>query len=586
MALTNCTISSSATVSGKTGGAILGTTTATLTITPSTNFVVTASAFTNNTAENVAIQNIAFSDTTSGGAVGNTVLVTITFNPGYTMPSANQSFVIDIDGAATERSYTIAGTYSTTSTNVSESDNTNTAYSQTYQDDGRGGFSIATLFTKVLTPSTNFSFANNEPTYSITSSYPELYSVSISGSGSGARTVVVTFKATTGIDISGDKIDITAHPLPSDPTLSSVITAYKIERKAISIKGETRKLYIYGRGNYDLTVAHDQETGTYGTGVLNSGATTIKTLTNQTIDSTTGVDEISIDFPEATTDETFVFTITPNSTTTATSIADSIKTNHNSAVFTVEQKKDVVFSFTASGTSYSSIAVTANGGAASATGTVTGQYNTTTPTSRDGTQGTPFNFTWTVSHASAVLDAFMQADGSSNFFTNLTANGWIIVVDSVTYGNLGSRTAVTFAVAGRILGYGTADTTSVFDLDVPIERGQTRSDANMTAYVIATDANSSSNYITATAADLTKGGSVSTVYHRTHTIDSVQTGEYVYKFYHKASTDTYNVSAGAPSTLTNNNYYKYKKGTTSDSNQPFMAKWTTGGVVTDRNKTS
>jgi len=172
MALTNCTITASASVA-KTAGQLLGTTSMLLTITPNTGYVVSASNFTNNTAATIEIQSIVLSDSDRGGTNENTVLVTVNLNPSYTMTAADLALVIDIDGAATLKTFSVAGTYDVNvGSNITPTASVNTAYSNSANLGTQ-----ETLFTKTLTAGSLYHFANT-PTCTLNVSDTSSYSIS------------------------------------------------------------------------------------------------------------------------------------------------------------------------------------------------------------------------------------------------------------------------------------------------------------------------------------------------------------------------------------------------------------------------
>lgn len=82
-----------------------------LDITPNPGYVVSASNFTINEAEQAEIyteglpddiESAAFTDTTQPGAIGNIVKCTLTLASGFTMPSNDLLLNVDIDGSAEE----------------------------------------------------------------------------------------------------------------------------------------------------------------------------------------------------------------------------------------------------------------------------------------------------------------------------------------------------------------------------------------------------------------------------------------------------------------------------------------------------
>tara|TARA_R100000406_G_scaffold38765_1_gene25767 strand:- start:2317 stop:4167 length:1851 start_codon:yes stop_codon:yes gene_type:complete len=74
---------------------------ASLTITPVSNYVVQASDFSIGDALPSSVQSVTFADTGIANQPGNTVIATVNLAPSFTVPNSNFTITVDIDGNAT-----------------------------------------------------------------------------------------------------------------------------------------------------------------------------------------------------------------------------------------------------------------------------------------------------------------------------------------------------------------------------------------------------------------------------------------------------------------------------------------------------
>ena len=72
----------------------------TLTITPDAGYVVSAIDFQHGSSSSSDLNGVSFSDSTTAGALGNTVVCAVGVDANYTMPGANTTLGIDIEGDA------------------------------------------------------------------------------------------------------------------------------------------------------------------------------------------------------------------------------------------------------------------------------------------------------------------------------------------------------------------------------------------------------------------------------------------------------------------------------------------------------
>jgi biopolymer transport protein ExbD len=295
MALTNCTINSDSLI--KTGGSAIGSDNAQLIITPNSGYVVSASNFTVDPASITGVSSISLSDSTSAGAVGNTVLVDVDLDDTYVMPSQDTTITIDVDGSADLIQYSIAGTYDTDVTNATPSSETDTAYSAT------GNYGVqTTLFIKSFTASSGYYFAT-PPSAQIITGNTNHYSITHTDTNDSegnlvtrAFTVKYTFQ---NYNVSGDDISFTASAIEI-PDETAEITAYNVNTDNIVEQGETRSYTVYGGPGAVFSVT-----------VVDSGSTTIDSISNITMPST-GSYTYNITFPSISSggSETYTITIT------------------------------------------------------------------------------------------------------------------------------------------------------------------------------------------------------------------------------------------------------------------------------------
>ena len=113
MAITNCSIPTNLQTFVNDGGSAIGADVAELIIVPNTGYTVRASSFADNTGSQSWLSGITLTDTDTAltgatgypnadvyypyGTTANTVKITVTLNPLYTMPNADTTLTVDID---------------------------------------------------------------------------------------------------------------------------------------------------------------------------------------------------------------------------------------------------------------------------------------------------------------------------------------------------------------------------------------------------------------------------------------------------------------------------------------------------------
>ena len=227
-----------------------------LTLTPDAGYSITHSNFSASSLPS-EISSVAFAQN------GELVIATVNFATNFVMPANNVNLLIDIDGSAQLKNYTIAGVYSTTETNTTSSSVSNVAYSNS------GNYTTSELmFTKTFTASsatgTGFSgyYFEQEPYINFSSmdlfGDTSNYTVTTSKTYSSGKLTSKTFNISytyPAKNVSGDSISFIANAVKIyiEPL---EIKSYSIVKNNLSKFGETRALRVYGApgSKFDLTI--------------------------------------------------------------------------------------------------------------------------------------------------------------------------------------------------------------------------------------------------------------------------------------------------------------------------------------------
>lgn len=227
-----------------------------LTLTPDPGYSITHSNFSASSLPS-QISGVTFAQN------GELVVATATFATNFIMPANNVNLLIDIDGSAQLKNYTIAGVYSTTETNTTSSNVSNVAYSN------NGNYKTSELmFTKTFTASsatgTGFSgyYFEQEPYINFSSmdlfGETSNYTVTTSKTYSSGKLTSKTFNISytyPAKNVSGDSISFVANAVKIH-TEPLEIKSYSIVKNNLSKFGETRALRVYGApgSKFDLTI--------------------------------------------------------------------------------------------------------------------------------------------------------------------------------------------------------------------------------------------------------------------------------------------------------------------------------------------
>ena len=453
MALTNCTITESSLT--KVGGAQIGSDNIQLVITPNSGYVVSATAFTNNTGTLSGISSISFSNSGTANTVGNTVLVAVDLTDTFVMPSADTTLTIDIDGAAILRSYALAGSYTTVEANTTTSSGT-TNYNAT------GNFEQqVTVFTKTFTAASGHYFPELTIGQGLKGGLINIISddnfqrtnITFSNTlDSSGRIIACTFTVKYTFpneDISGQQIYFEAK---AEAIFVPVveITSYNIIKTNIDPVGVTRSMSVYGT-----------PTATFSLAVTNEDSTSIHSISNLAIGAT-GKQQFDITFPTVTDSDHYDFVLTGSNV--STNFGGSGEQDHS---FRIRQDLPITLQ---AGLLFQSSAP--SGVSISANKSITLQPNTnsflnTDVAGEDGDMSHTFTITRT-----AGLD-IDNATGNVSQFTNLTSNGGTIfgghattegLFESLTF-TATNATTVSAVLKGGVVFTGGDDVISLFNLD-------------------------------------------------------------------------------------------------------------------------
>ena len=578
MALTNCTISGNGTFT-KTGNYPVGYTTHVFTITPNSGYTVTASNFANNTAYNTAIYSITLADSGTPGTASNTVTATVVLNSSYMMPSADTTITIDIDGAADALGYTIAGTYDVlVGSNITPTFSTGTAYNDS------GAFGVQeTLFTKTLTAGSGYCFeSTNIPFHILYATNSSDYDITTGSltydSNNNLTAITFTVKYTyPASNVSGDKIEFHAKAVAVPTYAEGKVIKRVVNLGTMDSSQQSREYTVYGDpgADWSLDVYSDLAVGLYGTGGY-TGATNIYSLTGQTIPAS-GNTVVTIPFPETTTNETHVLTLSGD-------LEASLPNYFDKKVDVIEQIAEVTATFTLTTASEAvDYAGTGTDPAASlASGTnsnvLGGIYNhsplTSTFLNKAGTTST----SWTLTSKSGAFKIWVIRYPKITDFSNLSASDWSISIEKADFTIDESQDGGgTFRVVytGNINTFGTANITPTLELDgwlgvQNVAAAPGLDQVTATEYTIAQTGYATINQAisdTATFAD----ANTDTVYATTNE------DMFIWKFWtaNDASGSEYTTSS------TSGYYFKVKQGAWDSTYPEFVVKYTNAEEITE-----
>ncbi len=316
MGLTNCTINSTSLT--KVGGQAVDNNAdidANLVITPVAYHSVKASSFSVAGSLPSAISAVTFTDTGTPGTFANTVSVNIDLNDSYTMPSADTTVTLDINGAA-DKGETNQTTVSGSNVHISDSSVTVTtshsSQADNYSQSGVPSSTAVTLFTKVFSAGTNKKFANDPATcYTIDSPTLSRYVVEVTeNTGTFAGDNLTQFTLTVkykfpNVDSTSNKITYIARVKDNITVSDDKIYKAIVPSSQINYFGESRNVTIVGDSGaklkIDAYVTSTPAVSLLGSEYNNTGKEITVGSNNQVIETIT--------FPENTTNAAIYYTV-------------------------------------------------------------------------------------------------------------------------------------------------------------------------------------------------------------------------------------------------------------------------------------
>lgn len=290
--------------------------TALLTISPVSGYAIDVADFSLDPSfSDPNVDNVAFAQN------GGNIDVTITFVPGFVMPSNNVSINLCIIGQGTLNKISISGYLSATvGTNITgDSSETNTAYT----NDGAFGESEL-LFSRTYTADTNYILPST-PTCSVTSGNQSNYNIVQTPTYDiNNQLTSITFDVNyiyPNQDIEFDHITINVPSAKAIYQPSPRISGYFFDRSALGNPEETRTLTVVGIP------------GTTFSATLNDGTTTTTIINNEDINSN-GQYSYDITFPALTKGN-------PNVTYTIELTGTYVSTIEQTNPFTIDQLNEV-----------------------------------------------------------------------------------------------------------------------------------------------------------------------------------------------------------------------------------------------------
>lgn len=264
--------------------------TAVITLEPVTGYSIDANDFAlGSSFSDPNVDSVAFTQD------GDNVLITVTFIPGFVMPSANYNVELCIDGQGVAIPITISGVInSTISANITgNSSETDTPYSAS----GLEGETVS-LFSRTYTAASGY-FLAGETILINGEENPEGFTIIETPTyDTENRLLSITYNVSyTFTDISyvnqDAQIIVTSKEIP---VVLGEITKWRIPNAVIPVNGDVRQLKIYGGPGAVFSVTLDD----------GSGAVTI--INNETLPAS-GIYEQNVQFDPVIVDTTYTLTI-------------------------------------------------------------------------------------------------------------------------------------------------------------------------------------------------------------------------------------------------------------------------------------
>jgi hypothetical protein len=267
--------------------------------------------------------------------------------------TADKNVTITLVNGATEKTYSISGTFNTDVTNNTVASASNVAYSGSATVNNKA----SDIIDRTFTASTDHYFADPPQIIFTDVENEDNYEVAITDTNDGdgnltARRFRVSYNVTEKENVSGDKINFIARAI-NNQTSTNQLYSFTCDQTNIEHYGDQRTVRVYGDQNstYKISVSDGTNTYDFTTDEFTSSSTESGTLTIPAV----GYLDTEISFPSVTANKTYTFTLTPLGSSVWND-GDSTKT------FTIAQTKRVTVNF-------SLVQLNAVGGSASATPT-------------------------------------------------------------------------------------------------------------------------------------------------------------------------------------------------------------------------
>ena len=362
MALTNCSINTGALT--KIGGQAIGSDNINLTITPNQHHSVTASNFSVGTIP-AGVSSITITDNGSAGSFANTLNVLVNLTDTFTMPSANTTITVDVDGAADKGEVIQRTIY------VKEDWATGSNFTGTFSsgpdilESSGAGYSNVTgtktvgqnvhLFTRTLTCASGYYFPQ-EPTYVITSNdenHIPRYSIEttrtyLENGELNLPLTIISFKVYYLVPddnvVAGD-LDCINFSTAQPAIIYSAtreITNFLYDSTNLGVRGAVRVLTVYGTTGaaFNLNVVDAASTRAVVNGVHTGEVIGPKGFNSYAVTFPTSYDGSGYD------NVTYNITITTATSNPTTSLGSSISTS--TPMYTLQQVAPVTLSLTKS----------------------------------------------------------------------------------------------------------------------------------------------------------------------------------------------------------------------------------------------
>jgi len=373
--------------------------TAVLTISPNSGYTVEAGDFSWINTSLAGINTVVFTQS------GSNVLVTVTFDNPFTMPSSDTTLGLCIAGAAQPARNTISGTYNAIGVDTNLNIVSDCPVPQTigYESSGELNQEIL-LIDKTYTVDSGYYFAQdfvveyNGPNM-VFESYNHIETKTLDSDGNHISSNFKFYYTFTSENVViGDIIKLTVPNVKQIAVVETKITNYTLDTSLIIPVGDERTMRVFGVPTATFTLASNNGQiikPYYFTASDDTAYTTTPTLTMPS----SGFYDIKIDFPASGSVAQYCFTLAGGNL-----VSPFPKPNP----VCINQYPDVTLTFNTTGTS--------NGQTFSVVGSPVTKTYTANTEPQEGIDAYTCGFTWTVTAANG---AAMTLTGNEADWSNL-----------------------------------------------------------------------------------------------------------------------------------------------------------------------